>query len=75
MRSVPIMPHYVNVASGSFYTGVNGTVAVVGVKCLFVAMLWFCLALPDTATPIGMCQMDLEHSHKKYDSLKLPAIP
>jgi len=25
------MPHYVNIASGSFYTGISGTVVVVGV--------------------------------------------
>ena len=45
VHSEPIMPHYVNVASGSFYTGINGTVVVVGVQCLFVSMLWACLAL------------------------------
>jgi hypothetical protein len=33
------MPHYVNVASGSFYTGKSETVVVVGVKRFFVAML------------------------------------
>jgi hypothetical protein len=33
------MPHYVNVASGSFYTGISEVVVVVGTKRFFVAML------------------------------------
>ena len=69
VQSEPIMPHYVNVASGSFYTGINGTVEVVGVKWLFVVMLWVCLALcKRNEVRIAMCQMCCKHSHKKYDS-------
>jgi hypothetical protein len=50
------MPHYVNVASGSFYTGISETVVVVvGTKRLFVAMLlalWLCNKVEQT-----MCQV------------------
>jgi hypothetical protein len=39
------MPHYVNVASGSFYNGISEVVVVVGTKSFFVAMLCVGLAL------------------------------
>jgi hypothetical protein len=49
------MPHYVNVASGSFYTGISEVVVVAGTKRLFVAMLlalWLCNKVEQT-----MCQV------------------
>jgi hypothetical protein len=59
------MPHYVNVASGSFYTGISEVVVVVGTKRFFVAML---LALWSRSARREQCAKHFKHSHKKYDS-------
>jgi hypothetical protein len=52
------MPHYVNVASFSFYTVLSEVAVVVGTKRFLDAMLWVGLALcKRNAVSIAMCQM------------------
>ncbi len=69
MRSEPIMPHYVNIASPIFYTGINGTVVAVGVKCLFALFFshWDSSLQPQER---GLqCTVERwQKQRKKYDS-------
>lgn len=66
MRSEPIMPHYVNIAPTNLHTGINGTVVVVGVKCLFALFFFSLVQLFATAgMRIAMCCCALAKNNAK----------
>lgn len=71
MRSEPIMPHYVNIASAVLHTGINETVVVVGVKCLFAFRVFWAQALTHRRYEDAYVPVERWHTErKKYDSCK-----
>jgi hypothetical protein len=71
VRSEPIMPHYVNIASTDLHTGINGTVVVVGVKCLFALFFSVGTALCNRRNEDCNVLLSVgKKQRKKYDSCK-----
>lgn len=60
-----------NLASADLHTGINGTVVVVGVKCLFALFFSFGIALCHRRYEDGnVLKVRRQKQRKKYDSCK-----
>src|SRR5690606_41319920 len=59
------MPHYVNIASTDLHTGINGTVVVVGVKCLFALFFSMVQLFATAGMRMAMCCRALAKNNAK----------